>query len=353
MGIFLRILAGVVVVVGLWFLYLYDAAGQFRDLEPVEAGACRPVVGAPGAEDMALDRGAAMALVSSDPRTGEEGALYAYALQANPEDRLAKLPVKLDVLLRPHGISLFAREAGGGTLFVVNHGVGGDTVEVFAWQPALEGGALDHLRTVRDPLLVNVNDVAAVDDVRFYATNDHGSASPRGQAFEDYLRLARANVVYWDGATARVVASGIGYANGIALSPDGSELYVASTTTGEVLVYDRDVESGDVAFRKSIDTGTGVDNLTVDAHGELWIGAHPHLFSFLRHARDHARRSPSEVVWVDPDELAEPPVRRVWLELGEELSGSSVALPFGSRILIGSVFETHFLVCDRTAAPSR
>jgi hypothetical protein len=135
------------------------------------------------------------------------------------------------------------------------------------------------------------------------------------------------------------------------LSPDGDELYVAATTAGEMLVYDRDVESGDLAFRKAIATGTGVDNLTVDAHGELWIGAHPHLFSFVRHAGDRARRSPSEVVWVDPDELAEPPVRRVWLDLGEALSGSSVAVPYGSRILIGSVFEPHFLVCDRNAAP--
>ena len=56
-------------------------------------------------------------------------------------------------------------------------------------------------------------------------------------------------------------------------------------------------------------------------------------------------------MWVDADELADPPVRRVWLDLGETLSGSSVAVPFGSRIVIGSVFEPHFLVCDRNAAP--
>jgi arylesterase/paraoxonase len=350
-AVFLRIVVVVAVLVGLWFLYLYDAAGQFRDLEPRAEGSCRQVAGAAGAEDIALDRDAGIALVSSDPRNGMPGALYAYPLDANPADRLVPLAAPLEGGFQPHGISLLPRTGGGGTLFVVNH-AGGHAVEVFSWQPTAAGGELQHLRTVRDPLLVSPNDVAAVDDVRFYATNDHGSASPRRQAFDDYLRLARASVVYWDGDAARVVASGIAYANGIAVSTDGGELYVAATTTGEVLVYDRDIETGDLAFRKAIATGTGVDNLTVDAHGELWVGAHPHLFSFVRHAGDPARRSPSEVVWIDPDELAEPPVRPVWLSLGEDLSGSSVAVPYGSRFLVGSVFEPHFLVCDRNA-PSR
>ncbi|HUP23486.1 MAG TPA: SMP-30/gluconolactonase/LRE family protein [Thermoanaerobaculia bacterium] len=352
MGVFLRILVGVAVAGGLWFLYLYDAAGQFRKLEPLSAGVCRAVTGAAGAEDIALDRGAATALVSSDPRTGDRGALYAYSLDPGAGDRLVDLTADLPGELRPHGISLLARESGGGTLFVVNHTTSGDAVDVFAWQPNEAGGTLEPLRSVRDPLLVSVNDVAAVDDVRFYATNDHGSASRRRQALDDYLRLSRANVVYWDGSSARVVASRIAYANGIALSQNGEELYVAATTKGEILVYDRDLESGDLELRKAIATGTGVDNLTVDMHGDLWIGAHPHLFSFLRHAGDPSRRSPSEVVWVDPDGLAEPPVRPVWRSLGEDLSGSSVAVPFGSRILIGSVFEPHFLVCDRNATRS-
>jgi arylesterase/paraoxonase len=349
--LFLRILAGVVVAAGLWLLYLYDAAGEFRDLEPLEAGVCRPVTGAAGAEDIALDRGAAMALLSADPRDGGDGGLHVFPLQGNPEDRVLPLQVPVEPGFHPHGIALFAREQGGGTLFVVDHRDTGDAVEVFGWQPAAEGGSLEHLRKVTDPLFVSLNDVAAVDDQRFYATNDHGSASRGRQTFDDYFRLARANVVYWDGSTARVVASGIAYANGIALSPSGAELYVASTTSGEVMVFDRDVESGDLVLRKSIDAGTGVDNLTVDAHGELWIGAHPRLLTLRRHARSRDRRSPSEVVWLDPDELAEPPVRRVWLSLGEDLSGSSVAVPYGSRILIGSIFEPHFLVCDRNPSP--
>lgn len=349
----LKVLVALLVAAGLWFLYLYDAAGQFRSLEPIDlGGGCTAVPGAAGVEDIAVDRGAATALLSSDARTGEPGALYSYALAVDANAAPIELTAGFSGELRPHGISLWSSEAGGGTLFVVNHEATGDAIEVFGWRPSESGGSLEHLRTVEDPLLVSPNDVAAVDDVRFYATNDHGSGSPGRQRIDDYLRLAHANVVYWDGRAMRVAADGIGYANGVALAPSGEELYVASTTTGEVMVYDRDVESGDLAFRKAIDTGTGVDNLTVDQHGELWIGAHPRLFTFLRHAGDHAKRSPSEVVWVDPQELAEPPVRRVWLSLGDDLSGSSVAVPYGARVLIGSVFEPHFLVCRRTAASS-
>jgi hypothetical protein len=56
---------------------------------------------------------------------------------------------------------------------------------------------------------------------------------------------------------------------------------------------------------------------------------------------------------VDPDQAIDPPVRDVFLSLGEDLSGSSVAAPFGSRLLIGSVFEQHFLDCERVADGGR
>jgi arylesterase/paraoxonase len=79
----------------------------------------------------------------------------------------------------------------------------------------------------------------------------------------------------------------------------------------------------------------------------LWIGAHPKLLSFLAHAGDEESLSPSQVLWVDPDVGFDPPVRDAFLDLGEDLSGSSVAAPWGSRLLIGSVFEEHFLDCER------
>ena len=97
----------------------------------------------------------------------------------------------------------------------------------------------------------------------------------------------------------------------------------------------------------ALDLGTGLDNITMDRYGMLWMAAHPKLMTFVSHAKDAAKQSPSEVLWVDPDQNADPPVRTVFLSLGEDLSGASVAVPWGSRLLIGSVFEPHFLDCER------
>ncbi|HVS15190.1 MAG TPA: SMP-30/gluconolactonase/LRE family protein [Thermoanaerobaculia bacterium] len=336
--IVLWLLAVLVVVGAAWAFYLYASAGQLRDLEERSIGACQVVDGAPGPEDLAVDRARAIALISADDRrSGGGGAIYAYDLEAGGEP-WSLTPGREG--FHPHGLSLL--EANGQSiLMVVDHPPAGDSVEVFRW----DGSALEPLRTVTDPLLYNLNDVAALDARRFYATNDHG-VSAEHEAREDYLRRRRANVVYWDGERARVVADRIGYANGIAVSEDQREVYVASTTFGKILVYDRDEDSGGLVLRKEIALDTGVDNFALDLYGGLWVAAHPHLLTFAGHARDPAKRSPWEVLWVDPSGQAEPSIRPVMLSLGEQLSGASVAVPWGDKLVIGSVFE-HLLICQR------
>jgi arylesterase/paraoxonase len=351
------ILAALLLVAAGWVLYLYAAAGQFRDLVEKPIGECTRVAGAPGAEDIAIDRDHAVALVSSDDRrTGGPGAIYAYDLRAGGEprpltgaaasaggpDSAPPAPAGSGPgVLHPHGLSLVGG-AGSASLMVVNHPAESDSVEIYDWN----GERLAHRRTVTDPLLYNLNDVAALDAERFYATNDHGGPRDR-ETREDYLRLRRGNVVFWDGARARKVADGIAYANGITLSEDALEVYVASTTTGRILVYDRDDETDDLTLRKEIPLRTGVDNFALDLYGGLWVAAHPKLLTFAAHAKEPAKRSPWEVLWVDPSGVAEPSIRPVMLSLGEELSGASVAAPWGDQLVVGSVFEPHFLVCKR------
>lgn len=333
------LLALLLTAVAGWALYLYAAAGQFRDLVEKSIGECAVVVGVPGAEDLAIDRDRSVALVSSqDRRTGAPGALFAYDLEAGGQPRALATGVEP---FHPHGLSLLGN-GGTSSLMVVNHPGNGDTVEIFAWN----GAELEHRETVADPLLYNLNDVAALDGRRFYATNDHGGPADR-EAREDYLRRAKANVVFWDGERARTVADGIAYANGVTLSNDALEVYVAATTTGKILIYDRDDETNDLSLRSEIALGTGVDNFALDLYGGLWVAAHPKLLTFAGHAGDPAKRSPWEVIWVDPSGMAEPSIRPVMLSLGEQLSGASVAAPWGSKLVIGSVFDPHFLVCQR------
>lgn len=77
----------------------------------------------------------------------------------------------------------------------------------------------------------------------FCVTNDHRYPSGWRRTLEDYLRLRRSNVLYYDGSKFVEAASGIGYANGINVGHDGRTLYVCSITEGGLPVYDRDPAS--------------------------------------------------------------------------------------------------------------
>jgi len=68
---------------------------------------------------------------------------------------------------------------------------------------------------------------------------------------------------------------GIVVSNGPCWSPDGKILYFADSWSGEIWAYDYDLESGNVANRRTfarIDTpgGGAADGSTVDAEGFLW-----------------------------------------------------------------------------------
>jgi arylesterase/paraoxonase len=344
-------LAVLAVLAALAVSFVMHRAGQFETLEPVALPSCRAVTGAPGAEDITVDRASGIAFISSFDRRAalagrpRRGAIFAYDLNA-PGTPPRELTADFKGDFNPHGISLYSGDDGA-FLHVVNHPPKRHTIEIFAWL----GGRLEYRETVPGELLVSPNDVLAVGPRSFYATNDHAHTEGLARILEDYLQRAESNVVYFDGDAMRVAATGIAYANGINMAPDGNEVYVAATTRGRVHVFGRDLATGALDPLEVLELGTGVDNIEIDRHGMLWIGAHPKLLSFVAHAGDPAKRSPSQVVWAHPDQALDPPVRTVFLSLGEELSGSSVGAPWGSRLLIGSVFEPHFLDCER--APLR
>ena len=345
----IRLVVVLVVLVGVFALWVLVRSGQLRSLEPMAIGDCTMVEGAPGAEDLVVDRGQGVAFVSSLDRralaAGEvvDGRILAYDLGSRELTDVT--PAELTGF-RPHGLSLYQAD-GEALLFVVNHppaAAGGveHAVEILRF----DGERFQLVESVTGDPLVSPNDVVAVGPRSFYVTNDHGAAAGWRRFAEDALGLARGSVVYFDGETMTRVADRIPYANGIAASRYGREIYVAGTTHGILYIYARDLETGALGEAFEMPLGTGLDNIEVDRHGMLWIAAHPKLLSLFRHRFDAEALSPSQVLWVDTDQSADPPVRPVYLNLGDELSGSTVAVPFGSRLLIGSVFE-GFLDCER------
>jgi arylesterase/paraoxonase len=214
-------------------------------------------------------------------------------------------------------------------------------VEIFE----IADSALVHRESIAGSLLLSPNDLVAVGPRSFYATNDHGSRSEFGRLLEDYLRLPRANVVYFDGSRFSVAADGLRYANGINVSPDGFTLYVAATTDFGVHVYSRDPLSGLLTKISTITTKTAVDNIEIDGDGNLWVTAHPKLLTFVKHSKDARRRSPSQILKITPTG-ASYQIDEIFLDDGRWISGSSVGAVFKNKRLIGSVFEPHILLCE-------
>jgi arylesterase/paraoxonase len=348
-GIPLCVAAVIVLAIGGFALQLVWAAGQFKTLEPHFAGACTPVPGLLGAEDVTVHPGTGIAYISAADRRSvraggpARGAIYAYDL-ASDSPRPKNLTPNAGEDFHPHGLSLYVGDDGRDALYVVNHAAGRHSIEIYD----LLGGQLLHRGTLSDPLLVTPNDVAAVGRDRLYVTNDHANASGLARTLEDYLRRSISSVVYYDGGRFSVAASGVRYPNGINVSRDGERLYVASTTGGVVLVFRIDPKSGGLEERGAIPIGSGVDNIEVDEQGDLWIGAHPKLLTFVQHSGDASLLAPSQVIRVSHPDADSPAVEEVFLSLGEDLSGSSVGSVYRDRLLVGAVLDEGILDCRMT-----
>lgn len=293
-----------------------------------------------GAEDLTIDYENDVMVISAYDRAGSKrgesatGGLYILNLREEPFN-----PIRLDDGLgrgfHPHGISLLKLDSSTYQLLAVNHQNDRHTIEEF--QLVLPNH-LAHLHTYTDDLIVSPNDVAALDEDRFYVTNDHKNTEGLALLAENYLGLALSNTIFFDGTSFREVAGGIQYANGVAVSPDESKLYVASPRGFVIRTYDINPE-GSLFETEKIETETGVDNLEWDQDGNLWIGAHPDLLTFSAYAGLKKEISPSEVL-----KITNGNVETHYLDDGSQVSASSVAVPYKNYLFIGTVMDDKILV---------
>jgi arylesterase/paraoxonase len=342
----LIILAILFLAVGAWVVELLWSAGQFRTVTPHFSGRYRTVSGLIGVEDITIHPESGLAYLSACDRRAVasgnpgRGALYAYDLNAAVPE-LINLTPDADADFQPHGISLYVTASGPDALFVINHQGALNRIEIYD----LENETLKLRQTLTDPSLVSPNDLAAIGPDQCYVTNDHRHVTGMARLIEEYGRRRLANAVFYDGKRFSEAVSGIGYANGINLSRDGRTLYLAATTERSLHVYDRNPDTNQLTLREKLPLQTGVDNIEIDQEGGLWIGAHPKLLSFVKHAQDPSLISPSQVLRLTFLAGGGYVVEEVFADRGEALSASSVAAVLGQRMLIGAVFDPKILDC--------
>lgn len=343
-----------------WILKTISDAGEFKTITPYFNGTTTLLNGFVGAEDITIDHETQLAYISTDDRFailhGDQnrgGRLCIVSLQdSNAVSICGTIGI---AKINPHGISFFKKK-GAEYLYAVNHTDGKHSILLFqkayntltrSVLPHHYGYSFKLLKTHEDTtFMLSPNDVLAVDTNKFYFTNDHGSRSKSGKMVEDYLQQKKSNVVYFDGKNYSIAADNIAYANGINMSRDGKELYVASTIGQNVLIYDRDIATGKLTLKDEVVLNTGVDNIELDEHGNLWVACHPQLLTFMQHTKDTSTYAPSQVFKLSKNAEGKFTAEEIFLSKGDDLSGSSVAAVSGNVMLIGSVMDNGILRCE-------
>ncbi|XP_067457915.1 serum paraoxonase/arylesterase 2-like [Thunnus thynnus] len=255
-----------------------------------------------------------------------------------------RMPRNFDLdSFNPHGISVYTDPSDDTVyLFVVNHPHHKSQVELFKFVE--EELSLLHQKTIKHELLHSVNDIVAVGVDSFYATNDHYFSHEIFKAVvEPLLAQPWANVVYYSPEKVEVVSEGYYFANGINISPDKRHIYVVDLFDHNVHVLERK-EDNALAPVKSVAVGSLCDNVEVDPEtGGLWLGCHPNGWkAFMFDPKDPPG---SEVIHIQNIHSEKPVVTQVYADDGQVIMGSSVAAPYGGKLLIGTVFHKA-LCCD-------
>ncbi len=343
----LALLAVVVVLVVVVFDFLRHG-GQFKTLTPHFAGSCITLPMQASAEDIQIDRPRGIAYLSYlDRRAQTEGKTVLGTVMlldlSLPEPRARPALANDPENFRPHGMSLYRAGDGSERLFVISHPLGKPhVIEVFEQGST---GAFVPVRSIRDPLLVKPNAILAVGQNQFYVANDSGAASGFGRMQELLFRRGLATWLVFDGEKMRVVDSGLKSGAGIAMSLDGTKIYVSETSANRIRVYARKPTSGDVSLSETIDIGSAPDNINLAGDGSLWIAAHAVTPALIRHFMDAKKLAPTQIFRLPPDAAPNKRLTEIYLNAGEQISAGSVAAAFGNEMLVGSITERKVLRC--------
>ncbi len=346
----LKVVLGFFLILVLYVLYILYTTGSFREIENKFAGEVMMKVPIVGAEDMQLSMEDQFMIISSDDRAGrrdgkpQQGGLYLLDLK-NPlaAPRLLTNKNNVSTPFYPHGISMIKIDSAKYKIYAINHP---DEKVHMIESCILENGVLLEDSIYVDEKIFSPNDIVAIDENRFYFTNDHGYQGGYGKLAEDYIGLKASNVIYYDGENYREVASGIAYANGINYDPVKALLFVASPRDFLVKVFKTEA-NGNLTFIENIDCGTGVDNIEFGEDGKLWIGCHPDLVHFGEYAKGNKDISPSEIITIDYRGKGDYTLEQIYMDDGTKMSGSTVAPTYEDLIFVGNVMDKHFLILKR------
>lgn len=304
--------------------------------------------------------------VFGQPKSFAPGRFYAYDLRKDaPQPRkLVQLKIRSHPdpeNFHPAGIASYNN---GGQLLLYAVATGGlSRIDVFTMD--IDAGTAKYLRSIKDPLFKSINNLALTGLDQFYVTNMLQSTHWALMNLELAVPLGTGSLLYYDGKKARVAVPKLKAPNGVDLSRDGKQLYVA-TTQDEVLHVYRRFDNNTVALLEEQTLGTGMDNLNVDkVTGDIYIGSHPITYKILMNMNDRKHLAPSQVIRVKVNDGSKPLLQKVsekvseylhsdkktekvpvilevteiFTDDGRLLSGATAAVRLGNKLVIGSLTD--------------
>ncbi|KAK4637737.1 hypothetical protein CLAFUR0_02007 [Fulvia fulva] len=155
------------------------------------------------------------------------------------------------------------------------------TIESFTTTP--NATTLHHAQSYHHTEIKSPNNIALSPPPHggFYITNDHGTARS-GWRHELAPYISNGDITHCslDGSTCKVVQTGLAFPNGLLTGQDDGLLYVPSTYKGNIQIY-RPLPDHSLERLGQIDVPYGLDNLSQDKDGDIWIAALPKPFEVL------------------------------------------------------------------------
>jgi len=307
-----------------------------------------------GVEDLAVDRKGGRLLVSAYDRRGVEraarsnkdvlpaGGIYLIYLDelvaANGDLSVRPLLESSAVAggVRPHGLDI---DGESGEVTFINRPyfrVNG------RWRMTPQFVRIDLSGTVlsiENDAHCSANDLSSFSG-NLLVTIDHAGCGWRAGA-EDVLGAKISRVIDGDGD---VVLGGLGYANGIVVTPEG-EIVVAATREKSLYIVSaaKDASVG----KQFVKLQAAPDNLTLSDAGRIVAAVHPSLARMGLQRRLGIGSSPSRVVEVDlgngeQQVLFDDPDAKL-------ISAATAAIATNGMLIIGSVIDPGIVVCRHPA----
>jgi len=331
---------------GLIFIYRLDMLGFFYNRGaynevPLE---CTEVYGMTGPEDLVSDLENGIVYLSAyDRRKNEKGNIYLLDLNSTGGYQPVRLTLDKPDDFRPHGISIFKKNPETNILWVINHRSENlHTIERFEHKI---GSGFRHIETLYDSLFISPNDLVVTAERQFYFTNDGRSRSKVARSVDTFFNRATGSIGFYDGSKTRLIATDLRFPNGIAADTLNNKLYVTETITGHLLEYELAKNGSHVNVINTIDAGAGLDNITIDTAGNLWVARHPDLISLNSHMSDPKKKSPSMVLTFGKP-LSDSNIEIIFRDDGSLISGASSAVVMMGKLIIGSVSDNKVLICS-------